>query len=320
VLYSFQELAFPSRVIRDAAGSLYGTTYNGGDATCFFGCGTIFKLDTAGTMTVLHNFSFAEGVWPFHRGGLIRDSAGNLYGVTLSGGGLTCFLNDGCGTVFELTTGGTLTVLHRFSGGQDGANPVNVMLDANGNLYGTTVSGGDFTCAPNNGCGTVFKLDSTGTLTTLHIFSATDGVDAEGRLVRDTTGSLYGTAVAGGLYGAGTVFELDSAGKLTVLHNFSEVDGGAPGYAGLFRDRSGVLYGTNFGWGKSLGTVFKLDPVTTEFKVLHRFLRRRGEGYSPLAGLVLDRRGYLVGTTVYGGRFSCDAEFGCGTIFRISRR
>lgn len=320
VLYSFTERALPSGVIRDAAGSLYGTTYNGGDTTCFFGCGTIFKLDSAGTVTVLHNFTSADGVWPPSRAGLVRDSTGSLYGVTSSGGDLPCFLNDGCGTLFKLTADGSLIVLHRFSGGEDGANPVNVMLDANANLYGTTVSGGDFDCAPNNGCGTVFKFDSAGRFTTLHTFSSSDGVDAEGRLVRDPKGNLYGTTVAGGLYGAGTVFKLDPSGTITVLHNFSDVDGGPPGYAGLVQDASGVLYGTNAGWKKSLGTVFKLDPVTTRFRVLHRFLRKSGEGYFPLAGLAPDGSGYLVGTTVYGGSFSCDTKYGCGTIFRISGR
>src|SRR5262249_39756783 len=154
---------------------------------------------------------------------------------------------DGCGTVFKLDKAGTLTVLHRFSG-EDGVNPANLIRDAEGNLYGSTAFGGDFTCAPNDGCGTLFKLDNKGTLTTLHTFNGLDGKDPEGRLVRDPVGNLYGSTVAGGLYEAGAVFELDAAGTLTVLHSFSEADGGPPGYANLIRDGKGVLYGTTFGW------------------------------------------------------------------------
>jgi uncharacterized repeat protein (TIGR03803 family) len=130
--------------------------------------------------------------------GVIRDAAGNLYSTTVAGGNLSCGGSGvGCGTVFKLDATGKQTVLHRFTDGADGANPMEggVIQDAAGNLYGTTFNGADLNGCIGIGCGTVFKLDATGKETMLHRFTGSpDGLNPVGTLVRDTEGNLYGTA------------------------------------------------------------------------------------------------------------------------------
>ena len=142
-------------------------TGNGGNLSgCSgLGCGTVFKLDQSGKETVLYSFSgAADGAVPL--ASVIRDSAGNLYGTTYNGGDLTdspCASLGGCGVVFKLDRAGNETILHTFTGGTDGANPsANLILDEDGNLYGTTSFGGDVTdspCSAVGGCGVVFKID-----------------------------------------------------------------------------------------------------------------------------------------------------------------
>jgi len=195
--------AFPlAGLVQDAAGNLYGTTSAGGDATCL--CGTVFKLDTSSKETVLHSFTGSavggDGAQPL--AGLVRDAKGNLFGTT-SGGGAN---NDG--TVFKLDAAGAETVLYSFTAGIDGANPqAGLVRDAAGNLYGTTYGGGG--CgSQNQGCGTVFELDTTGKETTLHVFAGgkDDGELPTADLIRDASGTFYGTTEFGG--GLGTVFRL----------------------------------------------------------------------------------------------------------------
>jgi len=150
-------------LLRDGAGNLYGTAAYGGSGSCSgppAGCGVVFKVDKTGKETVLHSLagSPTDGANPF--GGLVRDTAGNLYGTTYNGGSVSCSSGGitGCGVVFKLDTAGNETVLYRFTGGANGANPqAGLILDAAGNLYGTTVYGGDLGCA-GLGCGVVFKI------------------------------------------------------------------------------------------------------------------------------------------------------------------
>jgi uncharacterized repeat protein (TIGR03803 family) len=240
-------------VILDPAGNLYGTTYLGGAS----GAGTVFEVDTNGKETVL--YSFAGGVDGAISGAeLVRDPAGNLYGTTLYGGP-----SDG-GTVFKLDTSGKEIVLHSFTGSAtgDGANPyAGLFRDAAGNLYGTTYYGGvSGNCT--DGCGTVFKLDTTGKETVLHSFvGRADGANPAAGLIRDPVGNLYGTTAYGGRSGFGTVFKLDPNGKETLLHSFIGTPDGATPYANLVRDAAGNLYGTTFhGGAYRFGTVFKLTP------------------------------------------------------------
>src|SRR5439155_2369757 len=174
---------------------------------------------------------------------LIRDSAGNLYGTTCCGGTFNY------GIVFKVDTSGNETGLYSFTGGADGASPLYVALlrDGAGNLYGTTQNGGDTSCDPPYGCGTVFKLDSAGNETVLYSFvGGTDGQYPLAGVIRDASGNFYGTTSRGGSAGAGTVFKLNPrTGKETVLYTFQSgpTDGDAP-YAGLVMDSTGNLYGT----------------------------------------------------------------------------
>src|SRR5215469_2122652 len=252
-----------SSLIFDNAGNLYGTTQGGGANRN----GTVFKLTPSGTETVLYSFKGGnDGADPF--GGVIADKAGNLYGTTYSGGG-----NAGCGIVFKLAPDGTESVLHVFGSGRDGCNPwAGVVMDAAGNLYGTTVSGGGTGCSPY-GCGTVFKIATDGTETVLHAFAdVPDGANPYSPLLMDKAGNLYGTTEYGGTNlpagSVGTVFKIAPDGTESVLHAFDYTDGSYP-TAGLIMDKAGNLFGTT-AWGSIIGAVFKLAPDGTE-TVLHTF-------------------------------------------------
>jgi uncharacterized repeat protein (TIGR03803 family) len=225
VLYSFTGAADGGNpfagLVRDTTGSLYGTTFEGGansSACDYFGnpttCGVVFKLSLTGTETVLHSFTGSDGGNPW--AGLLRDTAGNLYGTTANGGAF------GNGVVFELircdtaASGYEFKVLHSFTGGADGGHPLGSLLrDAAGNLYGTTVNGGAKSSActyffGNTTCGVVFKLSPTGTETVLHTFTggAEGGNPYYAGLIPDATGNLYGTTAVGGAHGVGVVFRL----------------------------------------------------------------------------------------------------------------
>jgi len=298
VLYRFSRVSdglYPlAGLVRDAAGNLYGTANQGGASNW----GTVFKLDTTGSVTVLHSFTGGtDGSFP--GAGLIWDAAGNLYGTTSAGGA-----SNG-GTVFKLDATGTETVLYSFTG-MDGKNPVaGLVRDAAGNLYGTTQLGGAFDL------GTVFKLDTTGVETVLHSFHGRDGGYPYCSLVRDAAGNFYGTTNGGGASGQGTVFKVNGTGRETVLYSFTGQLDGEYLYAGLVRDPAGNLYGTTYAGGDSkVGTVFKLDTTGAE-TVLYSFTGG-ADGSSPQAGLIRDAAGNLYGTTVGGG------TFGGGTVFKLS--
>ena len=262
-------------LILDESGNLYGTALYGGDlARCGgLGCGTVFRLNTAGKLTVLYSFEGdLDGAQPI--GNLARDSKGNLYGNTYEGGSFDC-QGTGCGTLFKVNTRGVETILHTFRDGDPaGIFPFGGLIrDQAGNLYGTSNAGGAF---PENG--TVFKLNRTDVLTVLYNFmGGTDGSGPFGPLLLDADGTLYGTTELGGdpscklldtNLGCGTVFKLDSAGRETVLYRFKgKKDGGFP-EAGLVMDAAGTLFGTaslggNFGCdngGLGCGVVFAINP------------------------------------------------------------
>ena len=249
----------PSGGIRmDQSGNFYGTTLSGGTGHCQFGCGSVFRLDSAGVLHVLFTFSGgADGSKPF--GPLVTDADGNLYGVAQSGGALCPeSARIGCGTVFKLSRNRELTVLHTFQGGADGATPQPGLLrDAAGNLYGAAATGGT---ADN---GIVFKISTDGTYTVLHQFTGQDGTTPNGGLVSDPAGNLYGTAQGGGARDLGTVFVLNRAGQVKVLHAFTGGLDGAFPVAGVIRDASGHLFGTavkNFLIQQQNGVVFEITP------------------------------------------------------------
>jgi len=315
-------------LVRDTTGKLYGTALGGGSTRCFngAGCGTVFKLDVAGKLSVLRRFTGGkDGAAP---NGLIRDATGTLYGTT-GGGGTGCG-TSGCGTVFKVDAAGKETVLYRFSGAPDGASPGGLIPDAAGNLYGATYYGGTGPCNDGQGvgCGTVFKLDASGKETILYSFSGgTDGTNPLGSLVRDATGSLYGTTLNGGNFGKGIAFKLSKAGKLTVLHTFTDgADGGQPS-GGLIRDAAGNLYGTASSGGtipclddqNGCGTLFKLNKAG-RYTVLYKFMGGSSDGAYPFAGVIQDAAGNLYGTTNVGGDSTACMPNGCGVVFKLNTK
>jgi uncharacterized repeat protein (TIGR03803 family) len=317
-------------LIGDASGNLYGTTYGGG--THRFG--TVFKLDATGNESVLHHFAGGAGGM-FPNGRLLRDAVGNLYGTTASGGDLACpdsFDGNGCGTVFKLNPNAAFTTLRAFAGGTTGGAFPNagLILDADGNLYGSTTAGGNRPCPINVngwGCGTVFKLDAKGTESVLHHFTGEEpeGTAPQGTLIADGAGNLYGTTAFGGYLGCGalsstegcgTVFKLNAGGTLTTLFVFGHRTDLKDPLPGLIRDSVGNLYGTTVrGGAHGFGAMFRLNPGGGATS-LYSFTGS-AQGIRPNLD-VLDSVGNFYGAAYAGGDPSCDpANEGCGVVFKI---
>jgi uncharacterized repeat protein (TIGR03803 family) len=173
-------------------GNFYGTAWYGGA----YDGGTIFRVSTDGTFTNLISFDGTNGYTVFS--GLCKGKDGNFYGTTQTGAG-----SSSGGTLFQMTTNGALTVLHKF-GGADGVNPVAKLIQgSDGNFYGTTEDG-----FSSSYYGTVFQITTNGTFTVLHSFSGPDGATPLASLVQGTDGSFYGTTSAGGAHGYGTIFRI----------------------------------------------------------------------------------------------------------------
>jgi uncharacterized repeat protein (TIGR03803 family) len=313
-------------LISDGAGNAYGTTAIGGGVCSDGGCGTVFKLTNDRKISLLYAFKGgSDGDVPY--GGLLLDTAGNLYGTTTSGGGTGC-TGYGCGTVFKLAPDGTETVLYAFQGESDGYQPLGTLvMDASGNLEGTTAGGGAYNSNCGQGCGTVFKVQPDGTKTLYQFQGGTDGYGPMGTLVLDSGGNLYGTTTLGGVqcngiqFGCGTVFELTAGGQESVLYAFQ---GGADGdepFSGVIADGSGNLYGTTVDGGVPgcCGTVFKISTSGGPKTVLYSF-QGGSDGALPYAGVVMDSDGNLYGTTEVGGGRGCKKLFGtgCGTVFKLT--
>jgi uncharacterized repeat protein (TIGR03803 family) len=244
----------------DHAGNLYGTTAFGGASNA----GTVYMLNSAGQETVLYSFrAAADGAYP----GLDRlavDAAGNLYGITASAGDLTCNSGLGCGTVFQLTQAGAMTVLHTFTNGSDGSFPSGVTVDSKGNLYGTSESGGAF----NEGV--LFQIGNIGgtnqTFTVLHSFGPSQYfIVPLGSVTVCSDGNVYGISQGGGSAGWGTLWKVDQAGNESVVHSFDFVPGGghpsaSPQWAQ--GDDGAVFYGTAPEGGSSSngrGVIYRMD-------------------------------------------------------------
>ena len=349
-----------TQFVSDPAGNLYGTTFSGGNdstscetATGVPGCGVVFKLTPrahgAWEETVLHTFTGgSDGAMP--SGGVILDSAGNLYGTTWYGGDkrpahchATGFV-PGCGLVYKLspTEHGPWneTVLHAFTGGSDGSLPfAGVILDSKGNVYGTATFWGDV------GYGVVFKLTPTnkGPWTESVLYSFTGGTDGSapyGGLTFDSRGNLYGvTLYAGDLsvkcYGAtgcGVVFKLTPSGSgpwtETVLHAFTGGTDGGYILMGVIPDSRGNVYGTALYGGNATannclggdgigappgcGVVFKLAPGAHEaWKETVLYTFTGGsDGAFASSPLVFDSSGNLYGMTANGGDLAATCPFG----------
>jgi len=256
-------------------------------------------------------------------GGLIADSAGNLYGTTSQGGAYQM------GTVFELSASGSSyvgTTLYSFGGPGDGTDPVDSLyMDSHGALYGTTQYGGPFATSSNSGYGIVFKLTpgaSGYTETILHAFQPLpDGHEPRSGVVADANGALYGTTRIGGNSDDGTVFKLTPSGSgyaESIIVNFNSNNGWFPNYGNLLLGKHGVLYGTTSG-DATPGNIFELKRSGNRYKehVLYNF-DGAPDGYGPNGTLLSDKKGNLYATTYYGG--SCASYGGgCGVVYELKR-
>ena len=249
---------------------------------------------------MLYSFSGgADGGNPV--AGVIRDSAGNLYGTTLNGGAAYV------GVVYKVDTSGHETVLYTFTGGADGSHPyAGVMRDSSGSLYGTTAWGG----VANQGV--VYKLSATGRQTVLYGFTGgPDGGWPYAGVILDSAGNLYGTTTYGGAAGNGVVYTIDTSGHETVLYSFAGGTDGFFPYAGVIRDSAGNFYGTTADGGPTNeGIVYKLDATGHE-TVMYGFASG-ADGGNPHGGVIRDSAGNLYGTTCNGGTESS------GVVFKIT--
>jgi len=322
LLYDFTTSTgvYPISRLIDAKGTLYGTTYQGGPSAK----GTVYRISTMGSESVLYNFrGLHDGAYPDAG---VTYANGTFYGTNTYGGG-----RDG-GTAYSVSSSGVHTVLHHFFGGyHDGYDPESGLINVKGTLYGTTKSGGGQNCRSarqpgthiHYGCGIVYSLTTSGKMTILHRFgrSSTDGRFPEGDLL-DVNGTLYGTTFGGGGtacsgFGCGTVYSMTTSGAENVLYRFT---GGADGQhpaAGVI-DVNGTLYGTTAEGGNApscyCGTVYSLTTSGVE-SVLHSFAGGT-DGMHPQAPLTPEK-GTLYGTTVYGGELQKGGNC-CGTIFALT--
>jgi YVTN family beta-propeller protein/uncharacterized repeat protein (TIGR03803 family) len=307
-------------LVQATNGNFYGTTYAGG----VNGEGNVFEMTPAGQLTTLYSFcsqpKCTDGAYPI--AGLVQATNGNLYGTTLYGGA------NGAGTVFEITPAGQLTTRYSFcsqTNCSDGEIPyAGLIQGANGNLYGTTESGGA------NGGGTVFEITPAGQLTTRYSFCSqsgcTDGVEPYGGLVQ-VSGNFYGMTSDLGPNGFGTVFEITPAGQLNTLYGFGLTDGAYPD-GGLVQGSNGNLYGmTDFGGNRLGGTLFSLPPVitlssptgTAQVGVAYSSVLNAAGGVAPYTfsitsgalppGLLLNSStGAITGTPMTAGTYSFTAQ------------
>jgi uncharacterized repeat protein (TIGR03803 family) len=250
ILYSFSGISDGSNpsstLIIDSAGNLCGTTPYGGSSGAN-GHGTVFRVTSSGQQSVLHSFSGgADGGTPM--GGVIMDSAGNLYGTTQVGG------THGNGTVFKITRAGSESVIYSFAGVPDGGSPwAGLIMDGAGKLYGTTTEGG-LNADHDSNRGTVFCVTPSGAESVLYSFGVPpDGYLPYAGLVRDSAGNLFGTTWLGGADNLGTAFKVTASGRESTSYSFSGTLDGALPTGSLLTDSAGSLYGATIN-----GTVFKL--------------------------------------------------------------
>jgi uncharacterized repeat protein (TIGR03803 family) len=215
------------------------------------------------------------------------------------------------------STAQTFTTLATFSG--PATLPYSALVQGtDGNFYGTTAGGGSYACDPSNGCGTVFKVTPSGTLTTLHTFcrqaNCPDGSYPYAGLVLGTDGDFYGGTDGGGAHSKGTVFKITPDGRLTTLYSFCVLTNCADGAGSstLIEASDGNFYGTGGGGVHGWGTVFKITPQG-KLTTLYNFCAQKicVDGADPVAGLVRGTDGGLYGTTYSGG------IFGPGTVFKL---
>jgi len=334
VLYSFPYAFESASLIEGSDGNFYGTNEM-----------LAYKISSSGTLSQLAQLS-ASPKAPISS--LIQASDGNFYGVN----------SEGNGSIFEMDTSGNVNTLYSFpspsSGSISGLWPwAGLIQGTDGYFYGTTYAGGNLNCTsfgygipaygpfdynPTSysgyGCGTVFRMDSSGNVVVLYSFSGqTDGNFPQASLIQGKDGNLYGTTSGGGTKGWGTVFKMTTTGNLQILHSFSYTDAEAP-VAALMQASDGYLYGTaacvycaSSGLPPT-GEVFKVDTSGNNFIVLHTF--SGPDGSFPVGPLIQGTDGLFYGTTWAGGDLTCGSWYfnvgsnypyprlgGCGTVFRM---
>jgi len=280
----------------------------------------------AQTFTSLLSFDGTNGASP--SAPLVLGTDGNFYSTTVQGGTNTSTsCGSGCGTVFKVTPGGSLTTLYSFcslTNCADGELPGGLVLGGDGDSYGTAGGGPANSSCPESQCGTVFKISLGGQLTTLYNFcsqaNCTDG-EAPGGLLLGSDGNFYGTSGGGGANDSGTVFKITPAGKLTTLYSFCSQKGCADGSIpdSLIQGTDGNFYGTTSG-GDAGGTVFKITPAGA-LTTLYDFPLGCGactSGNTPAGSLIQGTDGNFYGTTYYGGSDNECSGCGNGTIFKIT--
>jgi len=259
--------------------------------------GKAFRIWPSGSLQVLHQFN--SGPW----GGLILATDGKFYGTTNVSGTL------GLGTIFKMSQEGSVTRLHDFTGGSDGANPLAAPIQSvkGDYFYGTTSKGSPEFLED----GTVYRITKYGNFTLLHTFRRFDGAQPNAQLVQGTDYYFYGTTRFGGEGDNGTIFRISSSGDFKVLVNFDGTNGEFP-YSGLIQANDGNFYGVAYSGGSFgvEGVLFRMSPNGT-LTVLHNFTGG-SDGATPIAGLVQASDGKLYGTNVRGGKN------GYGVLFRAT--
>lgn len=311
-LYSSTDGSTPyGNLVQGPDGNFYGTAARDG----VNGYGTIFRVTPGGAYTVLYSFQGSpDGENP--QANLYLASDGNFYGTAARGGA------DGGGTIFRISPAGVFTLLYTFTGGTDGAFPSAGLIEgSDGNMYGTTVSGGAINAAGFTGYGTIFQLTPNGVLTTIYTFT---GGDADGSmpyagLVEGTDGFLYGTTnndeVGDTLYEQGSVFKVSKTGTLTTLFHFGGGSDGSNPDGGLVEGPDGSFYGSTHNGGKyadddddtGQGVLYNIKPDGT-FTTLYEFTGQADSG-RPEGTLTFGSDGNLYGTTTVSPS---------GTLFQVT--
>jgi uncharacterized repeat protein (TIGR03803 family) len=298
------------RLVEGSDGALYGTTYQGGSN----GYGTVYRITKLGQFSLLHSFYgynsgtgiYEDGLYPYS--GLIVATDGNMYGTTNSYG------HYGYGTIYQITTGGTFSVVHSFNNAAgEGAYTFEggVVQGPDGRLYGTTYGGG------SHGYGTLFAVTTGGSFTKLHDFDPTgigEGYQSHGQVAFDGAGNVYGTTYYGGYDGVGTIFKWHaSGGALEILKHFYQDDDGCYPYGGLTMGHDGLLYGTTSQCGTrpsfgDYGTFFSITTDGATFVNLFDFNSTSGSAsgalYRPESTPFEDTPGNFIGSAYYGGTSS----------------
>jgi uncharacterized repeat protein (TIGR03803 family) len=301
-------------------GNFYGTTHDGGT----YGYGTVFKITPDGALTPLYSFSNgSDGGYP--RAPLVQGVNGNFYG-TSQGSSAAFPSTDSIGTVFEITSGGVLTTLYRFTNGIDGANPsAGLVLGTNGSFFGAAETGGviGWGSSPIRGFGrilpgaygwgAIFTITPDGEFTPLGAFpGASEGTNPGAGLIQATNGMFYGVTERGGTNEDGTVFQMSLDGTVTPLYSFTAGNDGAVPIAALTQGSDGNLYGSTYEGGISnSGAIFKITPAGA-FTVLHTFTNGIDGGHV-YAAMIQGTNGNFYGTTSSGG-----GKNGFGTVFQLT--